>query len=316
MPALICPKCFKDVHTATRLKRISLVADKFFRKQTRELEENNFADLKKTINLEAKSDEPENPGTPDQDCEDYDDYEIIEYDTIEALEEEDIQEWPSESKDEDTSGKPLEESKPKTVPKQREPPRTYLPRRMDGNRQVHQCHCGIAFSSRHRLNNHVRVRHDVVPDNEMLPCEFCGKKFKIQEYLEHHVKNMHSENPAKNRERHPCSICGKILSSLTALRNHEDKHSLDTMTTEEVKKIGCDLCGMKFRLKCYLFNHMHNAHIRQKYICTHCSKGFYKKHEMEDHVRQHTMETPFVCEFESCGKSFHRKKNLLVHRVS
>lgn len=83
----------------------------------------------------------------------------------------------------------------------------------------------------------------------------------------------------------------------------------------KVKNFACDFCGSSFRMKSYLFNHMHNVHIRTKYVCTFCSRGFYKKYEMKDHIRQfHTMETPFECEFENCNKSFARKKNLMIHR--
>lgn len=44
-----------------------------------------------------------------------------------------------------------------------------------GNRN-HQCECGIAFSSNHRLRNHIRVKHDFVPESELLPCNLCDKK--------------------------------------------------------------------------------------------------------------------------------------------
>lgn len=289
------------------------MADKFFRKQTREAEEVLFAEAKKDIKVEIKEDlrEPIDPG------EDFVN-EMIEYDdTVEALDDDDDDDfWGEDHKSDFDLPKTFVVSKPKVaIHKPKGPPRTYLPRRLDGNRQNNQCHCGVFFSTKRRLQNHVRVRHEVVPEDEKLACDVCGRKFKIQEYLDHHKKNMHT-NSIKQRERHPCSICGNILSSVTALKNHEEKHLLETMTPEEIKKISCDLCGMRFRLKCYLFNHMHNAHIRQKYICPFCKKGFYKKHEIEDHIRQHTLENPFKCEFEGCGKSFHRKKNLLVHRVS
>lgn len=146
---------------------------------------------------------------------------------------------------------------------------------------------------------------------------FLPFRFKIQEYLELHIRNQHSDNPIKQRQKNPCSICGKILSSLIALKNHEERHYLNLLPPEQVKKFFCDVCGQSFRMKSYLFNHMNNVHIRSKYSCNYCSRGFYKKQEMLDHVRQyHTMETPFQCDFEGCGKSFSRKKNHLIHMVS
>jgi KRAB domain-containing zinc finger protein len=138
-------------------------------------------------------------------------------------------------------------------------------------------------------------------------------RFKIQEYLELHIRNQHSSNPIKKHQKNPCSFCGKILSSLTSLRNHEEKHSFDAQLLPP-KPFNCDLCGLAFRLKSYLFNHINNIHIRQKYSCKFCSRGFYKKYEMRDHLRVHTNEKPFSCDFDGCLKSFARNKNLQIHR--
>jgi Zinc finger, C2H2 type len=120
----------------------------------------------------------------------------------------------------------------------------------------------------------------------------------------------------KHRQKVPCSICGKILKSITALRNHEEKHNFVNLSESEIKKLSCDLCGMRFRLKSYVFNHMHNVHLRNKYKCEICGMGFYKKYEQEEHViRVHTKEKPIVCEYAGCGKAFARQKNYNIHKV-
>lgn len=121
----------------------------------------------------------------------------------------------------------------------------------------------------------------------------------------------------KHRQKVPCSICGKVLKSIVALKNHEDKHIADSLPDSETKKFSCDVCGLRFRLKCYVFNHMNNVHLRNKYPCEFCGKGFYKKYEKMEHVvRMHTNERPITCEFEGCGKTFARQKNYNIHKVS
>lgn len=184
-------------------------------------------------------------------------------------------------------------------------------------KKIIQCHCGIIFSSSQRLKNHKKVKHDSINEADMFACSLCSKKFKLREYLELHVKNVHSESDRKKlNQKRPCSMCGKVLSSLMALKNHKERHSIANQPEADVKKFCCDICGSIFRLKSYLFNHINNKHIRQKYPCEHCEKSFYKKYECEDHVRQyHTFERPFVCEFEGCSKSFSRKKNYNIHKV-
>lgn len=57
-----------------------------------------------------------------------------------------------------------------------------------GNRNFHDCFCGAKFASAHRLNNHIKVKHTEIPEEEKLTCLTCGKKFKIQEYLELHIR--------------------------------------------------------------------------------------------------------------------------------
>lgn len=93
---------------------------------------------------------------------DEDVYELIEYDgTIEDLVEED---W-AEVKNEDEAVKAENSSR-----------KPYAARKQGGGRQIHQCQCGIIFSSSHRLRNHIRVRHEFVPESELLPCNQCDKK--------------------------------------------------------------------------------------------------------------------------------------------
>jgi uncharacterized Zn-finger protein len=286
------------VISAANLKRISLVADKFFRKLSQEFEEGLLKDFLKNT---KQTDEPE-----------VDDYldEMIEYDdTVEMLEDE---EW-SEDKAED---KLVEEV---ALPKETKPD---TPRKYVKGQSSRKCElCGIVCSSTQRLRNHIRVRHQIVADSEKIPCKICGKKFKIQEYLDHHIKNQHTGAPQKPREKYPCSMCGKFLSSVPALKNHEERHTIELMSPEEmnknIKKFVCDLCGLRFRLKSYVFNHIENVHIRTKYPCVLCPEGFYKKYEMKDHIRRyHTMETPYACDFKGCEKKFARKKNLKIHIVS
>lgn len=52
----------------------------------------------------------------------------------------------------------------------------YAPRKPEGGRQIHQCECGIIFSSQRRLKNHIKVKHEFLTESELLPCSICEKK--------------------------------------------------------------------------------------------------------------------------------------------
>lgn len=183
-------------------------------------------------------------------------------------------------------------------------------------RPRHECFCGQSFATRVRLTNHMKVKHTEIAEEDLLACLTCGKKFKLQSYLELHIRNIHTDNPPKYRQPVSCSICGKILKSTEALKNHEEMHSLAFAPEDVAKKFSCDMCGMRFRLKGYIFNHINNVHLRSKYSCEFCGKGFYKRYEVNEHiVRFHTMERPIVCEYDGCGKTFARQKNYSIHKV-
>lgn len=162
-PALVCSKCVSDVNNAARLKRIALVADKFFRKQLqiKEFNENDII---------VKAD-PELEGVVYAIVEDS---ELIEYDEaiVESLDEQsyNIIEYDANEIEENSPTRETEVKEKRTRRK------AYAPRQPGGGRQIHQCDCGIIFSSSQRLKNHIRVKHEDVPESELLPCGICGKK--------------------------------------------------------------------------------------------------------------------------------------------
>lgn len=89
--------------------------------------------------------------------------ELIEYDdTVEELVDED---WTEIRNDDNFSALPEKQSR-----------KPHSARKQGAERNVHQCECGLNFSSSHRLRNHIRVRHEFVPESELLPCDICGKK--------------------------------------------------------------------------------------------------------------------------------------------
>lgn len=181
----------------------------------------------------------------------------------------------------------------------------------------HFCFCGQSFPTKQRFHDHMKVKHTEINEKDLFACFVCDKKFKLQSYLDIHIRNIHTENPPKHRSAVSCSICGKILKSTEALKNHEERHAVEYLPENVVKKFTCDLCGLRFRLKGYIFNHIHNIHLRDKYRCEFCGMGFYKKGEHLEHVvRVHTGERPILCEFEGCGKTFARQKNYNIHKVS
>jgi hypothetical protein len=127
-----------------QLKKIAKLADIFFSKQLHEFEEH----LKdEALDEEIEYDEP----------------------VVESLED-DIEEEIQFSVEIDNSIESNEIAIEKVIRKQ------YAPRKPGGGRKLYQCECGIIFSSQHRLNNHIKVKHEILSESELLPCNMCEKK--------------------------------------------------------------------------------------------------------------------------------------------
>ncbi|OTB08853.1 hypothetical protein M426DRAFT_45050, partial [Hypoxylon sp. CI-4A] len=50
------------------------------------------------------------------------------------------------------------------------------------------------------------------------------------------------------------------------------------------------------------------------HTCTTCGEGFSAQQALDQHMRIHTGETPYKCDFEGCEKSFKQKSALTMHK--
>ena len=81
-------------------------------------------------------------------------------------------------------------------------------------------------------------------------------------------------------------------------------------------------CGIRFLSLDDIVSHLSNDHIGQNETnvhlchwkdCERRHKEFKAKYKLVNHVRVHTGEKPFHCEFSGCGKMFARSENLKIH---
>jgi len=108
-------------------------------------------------------------------------------------------------------------------------------------------HCEKVFSTKHRLELHLRVHNNDKPyecnickkaftqtrslkehllthkSERQFKCQFCDKKFVQKNHLKYHLTSQHSQN-VSDLTKHTCQTCGKAFPFPYQLKRHEKIH--------------------------------------------------------------------------------------------
>lgn len=123
---------------------------------------------------------------------------------------------------------------------------------------LHCDECIIDLRSYDNFVAHMKEMHGILDEKDIKPvrCRWCLERCKSMQGLYSHIRLVHkcegsvqnsvatsdmiSKTPNEKASTFLCTVCGKVLGSQTAYKNHMAIHS-------DAKPFACDVCPATFR---------------------------------------------------------------------
>lgn len=159
--------------------------------------------------------------------------------------------------------------------------------------------CPKRFKSLRCLIAHENI-HMPEENREAYPCQFCDKRFKHLEYVQTHIKIVHTGECS-----FICEECGKGFVLKSGLKEHLLTHNNDTI-------VQCSYCPKAFKNVAQLRTH-EDIHKHTTYICPQCGLQLNTKRTLRMHMVVHSDQKKFKCQY--CGNEYKRAKTLKTHLI-
>lgn len=102
---------------------------------------------------------------------------------------------------------------------------------------------------------------------------------------------------------------------LSELPDATAKH-IRSLTMNADSKYQCNVCDVSAKTKMLLCVHYMRVHLKRKdKICPHCDRPFASQGDLTRHIRIHTMENPFKCDYPNCTSEFKTSGDLKKHKI-
>ncbi|XP_018325445.1 uncharacterized protein LOC108737219 [Agrilus planipennis] len=135
---------------------------------------------------------------------------------------------------------------------------------------------------------------------ELVSCHLCDRTFPSIKLLKSHSSLEHNLNMNVESKRQ-CAVCEENFQTESEFHKHLMIHPLE-----------CRICGKCFYRKQNMQLHMKRHLGIRPYKCDICGKSFLTKQKCSEHRNIHTGETPVRCRL--CNETFKRHSNLIQHR--
>nr|CAD7442629.1 unnamed protein product [Timema bartmani] len=183
-------------------------------------------------------------------------------------------------------------------------------------------YCETFFASAEILNTHRKSHTSSKP----FLCQSCPETFSNFTQADVHRRTHSNPNHLHNSSHmftisvvFLCEVCSrgfKLWESfhIHRLRDHEKLQECGLWLQGSDGIYECELCPDTFEQKKQLLGHIKLEHLKKKFECDECGKGFNVKGDLDNHRRsKHTKERPFKCPV--CQKAFLTSGVFYQHRM-
>ncbi|XP_059047567.1 myoneurin-like [Achroia grisella] len=186
--------------------------------------------------------------------------------------------------------------------------KSFIERHMYSRHSDYKCKiCGIQLKTYVNHRAHMRRQHVKNPTEETF-CVECNIQFdNIDKYKDHFKAVVRHRPPVK--KSFPCPECGKTYNKKITMKYHYNYEHL------KKTQFYCTKCDRYFLNGFGLRQHTANIHDKitkpKNKICYLCGRGFNTNRILNNHIRTHTGERPFLCT--QCPAAFGQKTALVAH---
>jgi DNA-directed RNA polymerase subunit RPC12/RpoP len=154
--------------------------------------------------------------------------------------------------------------------------------------------CPKLFSDKATYNQHVQIHK-----GNAYKCKTCGETFSTKSLVKQHGLRVHI-----NEKRYACNLCSKRFRYKTSVAVH-----LKNKTCQKTTTYRCCKCRKTFKYQSKLDMHKEIKCIDFK--CTVCSKLFYTRRRLIEHMKIHSEVKQYRCK--QCGREFSQWGSLTNH---
>ncbi|XP_058464606.1 zinc finger protein 19-like [Malaya genurostris] len=152
------------------------------------------------------------------------------------------------------------------------------------------------------ITNDHNIPTKMKPKIRMLQCHYCTYRTTSKDMFQNHV-DRHEKPDDDNPWICSFAKCNAVFPTKEELLKHKKEiHS----------KYVCDICGMVLKHKYTLEVHLRRHTGESKYPCQYCSNSFFTSNELKLHMSVvHLNVADYHCN--NCGLAFKSKKSLALH---